>query len=91
MAGLVPAIHVSRQKKDVDARHEAGHDGRKVERRAPELLHGKLSGDYDLRTTGQASSFDPIDDRAFICRFDDNGLPADLHARVPAPVDFNGN
>jgi hypothetical protein len=29
MAGLVPAIHVfARQKKDVDARHKAGHDGR---------------------------------------------------------------
>jgi len=28
MAGLVPAIHVcSRKKKDVDARHKAGHDG----------------------------------------------------------------
>jgi hypothetical protein len=28
MAGLVPAIHVfeSRYKKDVDARHKAGHD-----------------------------------------------------------------
>jgi hypothetical protein len=28
MAGLVPAIHVSfaTSKKDVDARHEAGHD-----------------------------------------------------------------
>jgi hypothetical protein len=30
MAGLVPAIHVllaARNKKDVDARHKAGHDG----------------------------------------------------------------
>jgi hypothetical protein len=29
MAGLVPAIHVLflRLKKDVDARHKAGHDG----------------------------------------------------------------
>jgi hypothetical protein len=29
MAGLVPAIHVFslRRKKDVDARHKAGHDG----------------------------------------------------------------
>jgi hypothetical protein len=29
MAGLVPAIHVfpSLTRKDVDARHEAGHDG----------------------------------------------------------------
>jgi hypothetical protein len=31
MAGLVPAIHVFadtiRKKKDVDARHKAGHDG----------------------------------------------------------------
>jgi hypothetical protein len=29
MAGLVPAIHVLlyRMKKDVDARHKAGHDG----------------------------------------------------------------
>ena len=30
MAGLVPAIHVCafrKPKKDVDARHEAGHDG----------------------------------------------------------------
>jgi hypothetical protein len=30
MAGLVPAIHVllaTRNKKDVDARHKAGHDG----------------------------------------------------------------
>jgi len=26
MAGLVPAIHVSQLKKDVDARHRAGHD-----------------------------------------------------------------
>jgi hypothetical protein len=29
MAGLVPAIHVCLiHKKDVDARHEAGHDGK---------------------------------------------------------------
>jgi hypothetical protein len=28
MAGLVPAIHVLAKKKDVDARHKAGHDGR---------------------------------------------------------------
>jgi hypothetical protein len=30
MAGLVPAIHVflRKDKKDVDARHKAGHDGR---------------------------------------------------------------
>jgi len=29
MAGLVPAIHVlDTEKKDVDARHEAGHDGK---------------------------------------------------------------
>jgi hypothetical protein len=27
MAGLVPAIHVLRRLKDVDARHRAGHDG----------------------------------------------------------------
>jgi hypothetical protein len=28
MAGLVPAIHVFRHRKqDVDARHKAGHDG----------------------------------------------------------------
>jgi hypothetical protein len=28
MAGLVPAIHVfASRKEDVDARHEAGHDG----------------------------------------------------------------
>jgi hypothetical protein len=29
MAGLVPAIHVfdAARKKDVDARHKAGHDG----------------------------------------------------------------
>jgi hypothetical protein len=28
MAGLVPAIHVVAEKrKDVDARHKAGHDG----------------------------------------------------------------
>jgi hypothetical protein len=26
MAGLVPAIHVLTGKKDVDARHKAGHD-----------------------------------------------------------------
>jgi hypothetical protein len=26
MAGLVPAIHVLALKKDVDARHKAGHD-----------------------------------------------------------------
>jgi hypothetical protein len=26
MAGLVPAIHVLETKKDVDARHKAGHD-----------------------------------------------------------------
>jgi len=26
MAGLIPAIHVG-PKKDVDARHKAGHDG----------------------------------------------------------------
>ncbi len=29
MAGLVPAIHVLAIKKDVDARHKAGHDERK--------------------------------------------------------------
>jgi len=32
MAGLVPAIHVltaAERKKDVDARHKAGHDGEK--------------------------------------------------------------
>jgi hypothetical protein len=28
MAGLVPAIHVFLGAEDVDARHEAGHDGR---------------------------------------------------------------
>ena len=34
MAGLVLAIHVLGQiKKDVDARHKAGHDGRKCGRR----------------------------------------------------------
>jgi hypothetical protein len=27
MAGLDPAIHVLVTKKDVDARHKAGHDG----------------------------------------------------------------
>jgi hypothetical protein len=30
MAGLVPAIHVlllAKERKDVDARHKAGHDG----------------------------------------------------------------
>jgi hypothetical protein len=27
MAGLVPAIHDLLAKKDVDARHKAGHDG----------------------------------------------------------------
>jgi hypothetical protein len=28
MAGLVPAIHVlEKERKDVDARHKAGHDG----------------------------------------------------------------
>jgi hypothetical protein len=27
MAGLDPAIHVLAAKKDVDARHKAGHDG----------------------------------------------------------------
>jgi len=33
MAGLDPAIHVLlRAKKDVDARHKAGHDEREVER-----------------------------------------------------------
>jgi hypothetical protein len=34
MAGLVPAIHVLTwaQKKDVDARHEAGHDDRDFRR-----------------------------------------------------------
>jgi hypothetical protein len=26
MAGLVPAIHVFPRRKDVDARHEPGHD-----------------------------------------------------------------
>jgi hypothetical protein len=26
MAGLVPAIHVLTESKDVDARHKAGHD-----------------------------------------------------------------
>jgi hypothetical protein len=28
MAGLVPAIHVLDAKKNADARHKAGHDGR---------------------------------------------------------------
>jgi len=33
MAGLVPATHAfACRKKDVDARHEAGHDGSRVER-----------------------------------------------------------
>jgi hypothetical protein len=34
MAGLVPAIHVftrAKEKEDVDARHEAGHDVEKAE------------------------------------------------------------
>jgi hypothetical protein len=33
MAGLVPAIHVFAvaAKKDVDARHKAGHDGERAE------------------------------------------------------------
>jgi hypothetical protein len=33
MAGLVPAIHVLgiARKKDVDARHKAGHDAERVE------------------------------------------------------------
>jgi hypothetical protein len=30
MAGLVPAIHVLAGKKDVDARHKAGHDDGEV-------------------------------------------------------------
>jgi len=30
MAGLVPAIHALLSKKDVDARHKAGHDEREV-------------------------------------------------------------
>jgi hypothetical protein len=30
MAGLVPAIHVFLRKKDVDARHKAGHDEREI-------------------------------------------------------------
>jgi hypothetical protein len=32
MAGLVPAIHAlpAELKKDVDARHKAGHDGREA-------------------------------------------------------------
>jgi hypothetical protein len=32
MAGLVPAIHdlLAARKKDVDARHKAGHDGGEV-------------------------------------------------------------
>jgi hypothetical protein len=35
MAGLVPAIHVfCCKKKDVDARHKAGHDGLRAMRRA---------------------------------------------------------
>ena len=29
MAGLDPAVHVLATKKDVDARHKAGHDGKK--------------------------------------------------------------
>jgi len=33
MAGLVPAIHVFKQKQDVDDRHKAGHD--EWERRSP--------------------------------------------------------
>jgi hypothetical protein len=34
MAGLVPAIHVlvMKSRKDVDARHKAGHDGREAGR-----------------------------------------------------------
>jgi hypothetical protein len=40
MAGLVPAIHVfvAKLKKDVDARHKAGHDGRELGPTAPKLL-----------------------------------------------------
>jgi hypothetical protein len=35
MAGLVPAIHalLASAKKDVDARHKAGHDGVSIEDR----------------------------------------------------------
>ena len=36
MAGLVPAIHVlGKQKKDVDARHKAGHDGMSIDSALP--------------------------------------------------------
>jgi hypothetical protein len=40
MAGLVPAIHVltSCIRKDVDARHKAGHDELKVSRQKAALL-----------------------------------------------------
>jgi hypothetical protein len=40
MAGLVPAIHVLAAKKDVDARHKAGHDEREVSERAMNGTHG---------------------------------------------------
>jgi hypothetical protein len=36
MAGLVPAIHVLAVKKDVDARHKAGHDGGEISAIQPE-------------------------------------------------------
>ena len=38
MAGLVPAIHVLAPKKDVDARHEAGHDEREVSAQTINML-----------------------------------------------------
>jgi hypothetical protein len=42
MAGLVPAIHaLAANKKDVDARHEAGHDERESCRR---ILRERVCG-----------------------------------------------
>src|SRR5467141_2992819 len=41
MAGLVPAIHVF-FKKDVDARHKAGHDERKLNR------NPEIAGEYPM-------------------------------------------
>jgi hypothetical protein len=39
MARLVPAIHALAPKKDVDARHKAGHDEREISERAINGMH----------------------------------------------------
>jgi len=56
MAGLVPAIHVlpTERRKNVDARHKAGHDGETVDGPA---MRCPRSSTPSLRALAKQSSF----------------------------------